>query len=793
MSARIIALFTYLCLLLVLAGGLAAAPPIDGGPDQAVAAPQSTKPGRGAPEAVAPRTTFGAAELTIPTFVAQESVVYADRTAAQDIAAVNFKHNLIQATVVTGRVDKDNSPNRPVFDDPSDGVSVAAHVNVPLNTVRLVVELQGSTATDADLYIGLDRNQDRIPQYDEVICSSLSFDSTESCDLVATLIAGSYWIAVHSYSTDNENDSYTLSYGVVIDGPGPLLAVTTDAGSLPAGTPFDITLDYALPTVTAGTRYYGFVQIYDGGAAVEQPIGVDIFVPELHVLKTTTPAPPSLVVIVGDSIDYVIDVRPVAGAPPDTRYTVSDTLPSGMSYVAGSGTPEPEVDGNVLRWEFSNLTGVQRIRYAARIGPELRFGGSVTNNVILESSAAGFTPQSAIIQVTVQNSIQLSLFRTAPTIVEGGTTFSYTLTVSNTGSLAVPDLIIEDRVPGNVVYIDGGVYDNGSVRWPLKEPLEAGSAVSVTYQVRAPDYEPFREPPPVGARPQAQLRIVGGSPAQEGDWPWQAYVRLGPYACGGTLIAPRIVLTAAHCVYDFMDQLIDPGQISVRLGVTSLSSSAGERVGILEVIPYPGFRIVDGSLDQDLALLVLDRAVQYPAVGLVGSQDGLTAADTSAIIIGWGTLAEGGTTPDWLQQAAVPIVANDVCAAAYARGSGFPILPTMLCAGFASGGTDSCQGDSGGPLLVPNRDRTGYLQAGITSFGDGCARPDAYGVYTRVGMFKSWIVAETNRQTNSIFAPAESFAVSLADTSYRQTATTPEGRVITLIKGEEVYLPLIAR
>ncbi len=83
-----------------------------------------------------------------------------------------------------------------------------------------------------------------------------------------------------------------------------------------------------------------------------------------------------------------------------------------------------------------------------------------------------------------------------------------------------------------------------------------------------------------------------------------------------------------------------------------------------------------------------------------------------------------------LQKATVPIVSDAKCAAAY--GTSFDAA-TMVCAGYDQGGTDTCQGDSGGPLVVAGK------LAGITSWGEGCARPGKYGVYTRVSAVSSFI------------------------------------------------------
>jgi secreted trypsin-like serine protease len=105
-------------------------------------------------------------------------------------------------------------------------------------------------------------------------------------------------------------------------------------------------------------------------------------------------------------------------------------------------------------------------------------------------------------------------------------------------------------------------------------------------------------------------------------------------------------------------------------------------------------------------------------------------------IVGWGVTEEGGSQPDHLQEAQVPITTDSYCAGAY---SDFD-PKTMVCAGFPEGGVDTCQGDSGGPMF--GRTSTGALRVvGTTSFGEGCARPGKPGVYGRVAddTLRPWI------------------------------------------------------
>lgn len=110
-------------------------------------------------------------------------------------------------------------------------------------------------------------------------------------------------------------------------------------------------------------------------------------------------------------------------------------------------------------------------------------------------------------------------------------------------------------------------------------------------------------------------------------------------------------------------------------------------------------------------------------------------------VTGWGTLASGGSQPNDLMQASVPLVSKQRCLKALPG----RIHDSMLCAGFDQGGVDTCQGDSGGPLVCEHNGKW-YLE-GVTSWGHGCASPNSYGVYAKVRILMPWIRAKMNYVT----------------------------------------------
>jgi len=256
-----------------------------------------------------------------------------------------------------------------------------------------------------------------------------------------------------------------------------------------------------------------------------------------------------------------------------------------------------------------------------------------------------------------------------------------------------------------------------------------------------------------GREPLEQPRIIGGSPVAQGAYPFVAELVVrqangtDAHACGASLVSPSMILTAAHCVTGYVGKEGAKAAGKVRL-VVNRADQRQQRLGVVRAIAYDDWngqyavyvhpRYGERSPgDFDVAVIQLAEPITdvQPVMLPSPGSDVMERPGTLLTAAGWGnTMTDGGDFPMVLRAVQVPVVSNWECAFAYPVDNperALRFMPgSMVCAG--QGGRDSCQGDSGGPLFAAIRGSNRFVQVGVVSWGQGCAKIGYPGVYSKL-------------------------------------------------------------
>ncbi|XP_060625617.2 coagulation factor X [Anolis sagrei] len=229
------------------------------------------------------------------------------------------------------------------------------------------------------------------------------------------------------------------------------------------------------------------------------------------------------------------------------------------------------------------------------------------------------------------------------------------------------------------------------------------------------------------------MRIVNGSNCELGQCPWQALLldEKEEGFCGGTVLSHIHVLTAAHCINQTKTIKVVVGEVDTNTRTTGTLHTV-EKV-------YVHQKFVLATYDYDIAIIQLRNPIQFsefviPAcLPTADFANQVLMSQPTGIVSGFGRLHEKGRKASKLQMIRVPYIDRHTCKLS----SNFVITENMFCAGYRTLAQDACQGDSGGPHVTEYKGT--HFVTGVISWGEGCAREDKYGIYTKVSKFIGWV------------------------------------------------------
>ncbi len=266
-------------------------------------------------------------------------------------------YGLTQAILTTQALNEDPTNGNP-YDNINDGTVFYITATVPAGTKRLVAEIVSSTSLDIDLYVGVDADGDG-PEVSEEVAFSATGAVLEYVSL-ADPAAGTYWLLVQNWTESSAPPDVTTLASAVVPSTDEGNLTVTGPASVTAGTPYDLRVYWDTPGMVAGDKWYG---AFDVGSSAGSPgdigtVNVDITRAADDVTKSVSNANAG----VGDTLTYTVSIQPNVTSE-NLLYTVTDTIPAGLTYISGTATGGAVVTGDTLTWS-GVLPAIERQYFA---------------------------------------------------------------------------------------------------------------------------------------------------------------------------------------------------------------------------------------------------------------------------------------------------------------------------------------------------------------------------------------------------------------------------------------------